>query len=132
MTQKQQSRRGRNGQEQPPANDSGLHPQEVIQMGQQAAKLLESPIYNVAHRMCVEETIGAWSSTHPEEVKKREAHWQELQALARVAVQLGSLVDRAKELLEKSQQEDRRSEDEYLDQQGFGEPWPGTNPSSFQ
>ena len=56
----------------------------------------------------------------PEEVKKREALWAELQAHGRAAQHISALVDRARELVEAQGQTSMQDENEYMDQQGFG------------
>ena len=113
-------RKGRNGRESSPVNDSGLTPGQVMEMGQAAAHLLNNPIYNVAHRMAVDEILDTWAGSRPEEVKKREALWAELQAHGRAAQHISALVDRARELVEAQGQTSMQDENEYMDQQGFG------------
>lgn len=103
-----------------PDNDSGMPIQQVIQMGEAAANLLENPIYNLAHRMAVNEAVEAWSQTQPKEREKRESLWAEVQALGRTAQTLGVMVERAKELVQKQAEQDFNKEQEYMDQQGFG------------
>jgi hypothetical protein len=121
------STRSKDRSESSPANDSGLTPQQVMEMGQAAAQLLNSPIYNAVHQMAVQEVIEAWSATSPKEVNRRESLWQELQALGKVAQKTAELVDRSKELLENQNQAQHNHNQEYLNNQGFGEA-----PQNFQ
>lgn len=116
------ARRSKTGFDEPPVNDTGFTPQQVMEMGQAASALLQNPVYNLAHRMACDELVDRWSSTSPQEVKTRESAWHELQAHGRAAQNLVSLVERAKELLERQGQEQTNQEGEYLDQQGFGYP----------
>lgn len=109
-----------NGSGSQPENDSGFSPQQVLEMGQAAASLLQNPVYNLAHRIAVDEIINAWSTSKPQEVKTREALWAELQAHGRAAQHLGSLVGRAQELLQNQANQQEQEQAEYIDQQGFG------------
>tara|TARA_R110000824_G_scaffold21461_4_gene79890 strand:+ start:772 stop:1137 length:366 start_codon:yes stop_codon:yes gene_type:complete len=103
----------------PPVNDSGLSITQVMEMGQAAAKLLQSPIYNAVHQMAVNEALDHWSTTSPKEVQKRESLWQEVQAHGRAAEKAAELVARAEELLEKQLKEPEERQAEYVDNQGF-------------
>lgn len=126
------SKRSNGRSESSPDNDSGLSLQQVIEVGQAASHLLGNPVYNVAHRLCVDDLIARWSQTSPQEVKTRESLWHELQAHGRAAQQLGNLVERAKTVLESQQNEQNQSDAEYLDQQGFGYPPVGGAEQPFQ
>lgn len=105
-----------------PANDSGMSPQQVIEMGEIAARTLRSPAYNVAHRLAVNELIEKWSVTTPQEVKTRESIWYELQALGKAAGLMNLMVGRAQDLIEQQGQEAAQEQQEYYDTQGFGFP----------
>jgi hypothetical protein len=102
-----------------PVNDSGLSPQQVMEMGQAASQMLNAPIYNAVHSMAVNEIIEAWSTTAPKEVNRREDLWKDLQALGRVAQSTANLVARAEELLQRQNNQQQEQNQEYLNNQGF-------------
>lgn len=110
----------RNKSESSPVDDGGIPIHQVIQMGEAASQLLNNPIYNMAHRMAVNEAVDQWSQTSPKEHAKRESLWHEVQALGRVAESLAGLVARAQELAQRQSEEQHMDEQEYLDRQGFG------------
>lgn len=121
-TQKQDKER------QETSSEAGLTPQQVMEMGGAASHLLQNPVYNVAHRMAVDEVIDLWSRTSPKEVNLRESLWHELQALGKASVRLSSMVSRAEELLERQANEPRRKRQEYEDEQGFNLDFPEMAP----
>ena len=112
---------GRNGQGKPPENDQGMDLNQVIQMGEQASQLLNSQIYNVAHRMAIDETIQAWAATSPKEREKRESLWAEVQAHGRAAMVLSGMVERAQQAMVKQSEQREVTENEFLDKLGFGD-----------
>ena len=112
---------GRNGQGKPPENDQGMDLNQVIQMGEQESQLLNSQIYNVAHRMAIDETIQAWAATSPKEREKRESLWAEVQAHGRAAMVLSGMVERAQQAMVKQSEQREVTENEFLDKQGFGD-----------
>ena len=112
---------GRNGQGKPPENDQGMDLNQVIQMGEQASQLLNSQIYNVAHRMAIDETIQAWAATSPKEREKRESLWAEVQAHGRAAMVLSGMVERAQQAMVRQSEQREVTENEFLDKQGFGD-----------
>lgn len=89
-------------------------------MGQAAAQMLNSPIYNVAHQMAVQEIIAQWSATQPKEREKRESCWYELQAQGRAAQTMAGMVERAQQAQTAQSEGQANAEKEYLDRQGFG------------
>ena len=115
-----------------PANDLGLSPQQVMEAGQAAARLLNQPVYNLAHRAAIDEIIENWAQTQPKETNRRESLWHELQALARGSVRLASLVNRAEEMLERQASQGARDQQDNLDTQGFGVPPEYSTGESFQ
>ncbi len=111
---------GNSGSRNSPSNDYGLPIQQIMEMGQLATKQLQNPIYNVAHRMAMDEVIAQWASSQPKEHAKRESLWHELQALGRVAQTMAGMVERAQQVAESQEREQYESEQDYLDRQGFG------------
>lgn len=128
MTNATNRKRSGNSQE----NDSGWTPQQVIQMGEMAAQTLRSPVYNVAHRLAVNDLIDAWSRTDTQEMKKRESLWFQLQALGKAAEIMGTMVGRAEQLLEAQAGKQEQEEMDYLNDQGFGYPPMGGDEAPFQ
>ena len=111
---------GKTGSGQQPENDYGVPLQEILNMGQAAAQMLNSPIYNVAHQMAVQEIIAQWSATQPKEREKRESCWYELQAQGRAAQTMAGMVERAQQAQTAQSEGQANAEKEYLDRQGFG------------
>lgn len=127
MTRKQGN--GRSGR--PPENDSGLSPQQMMEMGQAAAHLLQNPVYNVAHQLVIQEIQEKWATTSVQEVKLRESLWAEMQATAKAALRLSEMVERAKELVQRQADQQDHEAQEYFDNQGFGQP-PMSGDQQFQ
>ena len=111
---------GRNGSGQAPENDSGMPFQQILQMGQLASNQLNSPVYNFAHRMAIDQAIQEWAGSLPKEREKRESLYHEVQALGRVAQTMAGLVERAQQAAASQNEEQANSEKDYLDRQGFG------------
>ena len=103
-----------------PENDYGMPLQQIIAMGEHASQLLQSPVYNLAHRMSLDSVIQEWSACQPKEREKRESLWHELQALGRTAQTLAGMVERAQQAAHAQSESATQAENEYLDQQGFG------------
>jgi len=110
-----------------PTNDGGLSIQQIMQAGEAASQLLNNPVYNMAHRLSVDQAIQLWSSTAPKEKEKREGHWQEVQALGRISMNMYSFVERAQQLAQEQGEAQFNQQQEYMDQQGFGEAPEGAN-----
>lgn len=113
------SNNGSNGSGSLPEDDSGMNIQQVIQMGELASQALNNPIYQLAHRIAVDQAILEWSSTSPKEVQKREGLWHEIQAHGRAAEAMRGCIERAQQLI-KEQSDQQNTERDYLDRQGFG------------
>ena len=111
---------GRNGSGHSPENDYGVPLEQIIHMGEQAAQLLNSPVYNLSHRMALDQTIQEWAATQPKEREKRESLWFELQALGRVAQTMAGMVERAQQAAQARNEEQENADRYYLDRQGFG------------
>lgn len=116
MNRKQNS--NGNGSRQP--QGQGLPVQQIIQMGEQAASLLNSPVYLTAHQLVVNGLIEQLVGSEPKEREKRESLYLEIRAMGHAARQLSEMTARAKELLERQAQEQSSSHADYLDRQGFG------------
>lgn len=116
------SRNSNNGSKQSgssPENDSGMGLQQIIQMGEAASQLLNNPLYQMAHKLAVDQAIVEWSQTSPKEKEKRDSLWHEVQAHGRTAEIMRGCIERAQQVLQdQAGQQDPGKE--YLDRQGFG------------
>jgi len=96
--------------------------QQVIAAGERAAQLLNSPEFNLAYRMQMEDTINLWLSSEPKEQNKRESLYYQAMAQAQMATRMQAFVEQAQRLLAEQHATDdpdtRRAN--YLDTQGFG------------
>lgn len=101
--------------------------QELIQMGQAAAHLLNNQVYQLAHQGSINDLINELVTSQPQEWKKRESLYHQIRAHGLAANQLALMVERATQLLQK--QADAQTHNDELDRQGFGlnEDW---NPSA--
>ena len=95
--------------------------QQVLQAGQDAATLLNAPVYNLTYRMKMEGLINEWMTTSPKEVNRRESLYYQTQALREVTQGLSSLVEQANVILaeQSARQDPSAKQNEYLDTQGF-------------
>jgi hypothetical protein len=82
--------------------------------------MLRSPVYNIAHRMVLDEKIQAWAASQPKEREKRESLYYEVQALGMIAQTMAGMVERSIQVLNSSKEGPDRAEQDYLDRQGFG------------
>ena len=98
------------------SSEEGLN--QIMEAGVEASKLLNSPIYQVAHRMSLDQVITEWSQTSPKEREKRESLYHELRALGSAAQILAGMVGQAQQASQQSARNDPQSQ--YLDKQGFG------------
>lgn len=112
------SNNGNNSSGSGPVNDSGMPLQEIIKMGEGASQLLNNPIYQMAHRLAVDQAILEWSATSAKEKEKRDSLWHEVQAHGRAASVMQGMIERAQQVIQDQNQEYQQSD--YLDRQGFG------------
>jgi hypothetical protein len=103
--------------------------QALIQMGQQAAQLLQNQTYLLAHQGSINDLINELVSSEPHEAKKRESLYLQIRAHGLAANQLAMMVGRAQDLLER--QRAAQSPSDGLDRQGFGlnDDWQPENPA---
>lgn len=71
---------------------------EVKSQGEAAAELLNSPVYNLAHRSVVQNLQDEWMTTSPHEREKREGLYHRIQALSAVSEELAVMISLAKQL----------------------------------
>lgn len=96
--------------------------QQVIAAGERAAQLLQSPEFNLAYRMQMEDTINLWLSSEPKEQNKRESLYYQAMAQAQMATRMQSFVEQAQRILAQQHAEGdpEAKRANYLDTQGFG------------
>jgi hypothetical protein len=96
--------------------------QEMMRAGEEAARLLNSPVFNLAYRAQMEDTINQWLTSEPKETNKRDSLYHQAQAQVAMATRMQSFVEQAEML--RAEQDTKQSEEhkrnEYLDTQGFG------------
>lgn len=72
--------------------------EEIKNQGEEAARLLDSPVYNLAHRSVIQNLQDEWMATNPHEREKREGLYHRIQALSTVSEELAVMVSLAKQL----------------------------------
>ena len=91
---------------------------QIMQIGEEAAQLLQAPVYQLAYRTLLDEAFADWLASHPKEREKRESLWCEAQGLIKMTEKLQTAVEHAANLLQ--QQKDERPQGSSLENQGFG------------
>lgn len=98
--------------------------QNLLQGGQQAMNLLQSPIFNMAVEYAKHSILMEIAQTEPKEEKKRESLYMTLRGMQTAVSGLAEFVEAAR--LEAQRQEEQRDPDrraaEERDWQGFGGP----------
>jgi hypothetical protein len=96
--------------------------QQVLQAGEQASRLLQSPVFNMAYRMQMEDTINRWLTSKPKETNLRDSLYYEAQAQVAMTTKLQAFVEQAQAVLaaQAAEHDGRGKRAEYLDTQGFG------------
>ena len=96
--------------------------QEMMAAGQQAAQLLNAPVFNMAYRLQMEDTINQWLTTEPKEVNKRESLYYQAQAQVLMANRMQGFIEQAQVIAQKQaeRQDPNVKRNEFLDTQGFG------------
>lgn len=107
-----------NGSGNSPVSDQGMTLEQVVRMGEEASRLLNSPLYQLAHRIAIDQALAEWSTTSPKEREKRESLWHEVQAHGRAADVMKGCIERAQQIMADQQQ--GQSDSGYFDTQGFG------------
>ena len=79
---------------------------QAIAHGQEAAQLLNSPVFNLAFESTITDLQKEWLESHPEEVKKREWLYAKAQALGHVALELSGFAREAMRLSEEDMQQE--------------------------
>ena len=92
---------------------------EILKLGEEASLLLDSPIYNLAHRSVVQSLQDEWVATSPHETQKREGLYQRVQALSMVAAEMAMMIARAQGLEDNELAKERKLQLAYDENSGF-------------
>lgn len=92
---------------------------EILTQGEEATRLLDSPIYNLAHRSVVQSLQDEWVGTSPHETQKREGLYQRVQALSQVAAEMAMMIARAQGLEDNELAKERKLQLAYDENSGF-------------
>ena len=110
----------------PSANTGQTRPQEealsaaeILSMGEQAANLLDDPIYNLAHRSVVRNLQDEWMSTSPHESQKREGLYQQIRGLSAVAGEMAAMISQAQQVSDDELTRERKLQLAYSENSGF-------------
>ena len=79
-------------------NETPKTPDEIRNQGEEAARLLDSPVFNLAHRSVIQNLQDEWMQTNPKEREKREGLYHRVQALSAVSEELAVMISLAKTL----------------------------------
>ncbi len=100
--------------------ETPLSTSEILMLGEEASRLLDSPIYNLAHRSVVQNLQDEWVGTSPHETQKREGLYQRIQALSQVAAEMAMMIARAQSLEDNELAKERKLQLAYDENSGFG------------
>ena len=88
-------------------------------MGEEASRLLDSPVYNLAHRSVIQGIQDEWMTTLAHEREKREGMYHRVQALAAVAEEMALMVARAQQISDDELSKERTLTLAYDENSGF-------------
>jgi hypothetical protein len=115
-----------NGGKKPSADISPIKMQEmqltaseILMQGEEASRLLDSPIYNLAHRSVVQNLQDEWVGTSPHETAKREGLYQRVQAVSMVAAEMAMMIARAQNIEDDELANERKLQLAYDENTGF-------------
>ena len=92
MTRKRNKRRDAHSSDTTSPNEPMLSVEEILLRGDNAARLLNEPIYQIAFETTVQNIQDDWMRTQPHEREKRESMYHKIVALGEVANELASMV----------------------------------------
>lgn len=94
--------------------------QQLINIGQEAARLLNSPVFNLAYRQTLDQLFSEFADSQPAHTKERDSIHQETHALGRVVSRLQAFIKTAEMALDQAEKEQsmQSGPDEHS---GFGE-----------
>lgn len=96
--------------------------QQILQVGEAAGQLLNSPVYQMAYRQLIDENYQEWLASTPKEERKRESLYHEARGLERITHKLTTAATEAQRILQEQQDKNNpeAQHKEYLNNQGFG------------
>ena len=94
---------------------------EILSSGEEAARLLDSPVFNLAHRSVIVNLQDEWISTKAHEREKREGLYQMVRGLSAVSSELAMMVEQAKRVSEDELAQERKKQSivDYSEHSGF-------------
>ena len=99
--------------------DPPLSIQEMLSQGEEAARLLDSPVYNLAHRSVFQSIQDEWATSSPHETQKREGLFQQIRAMSAVANEMSMMVTRAQAINDDELAKERKLQIDYDENAGF-------------
>ena len=110
--------RGKKTSSQPPSPGS-MTEDEILKYGEEAAQLLNAPVYNIAHKMALDSLVDSWLQTADNETQKRESLWLQAQLLGLTAGMLLEMVNAAQNINMSEEEKAEQDLNRFLDEQGF-------------
>ncbi len=96
-----------------------LTAQEILSQGEQASRLLDSPIYNIAHRSVIQNLQDEWMTTDPKEREKREGLYQMVRGLSTVSSEMAMMIERARLISDDEMMKENKLQLAYDENTGF-------------
>ena len=92
---------------------------EILSLGEQAANLLNAPVYNLAHRSVIQNLQDEWMATQPHEREKREGLYQMIRGLSAISSEMAMMVEKARQMGDDELAQERKLQLAYDENQGF-------------
>lgn len=92
MTRKPNKRKGEPSSDITSTFEQALSTEEILNLGEEAARLLNEPIFQTAFEATIQNYQDDWIATLPKESQKREALYNKVQAAGDVAKDLAAMV----------------------------------------
>lgn len=93
--------------------------EELLATGEKAALLLNSQVFNLAHRSVIQDLQDQVLQTAPHEMQKREWLYTQMQALGTVSQALAVMVYQAQNVNQERLAEDERNQQHHDEMAGF-------------
>ena len=88
-------------------------------MGEQASRLLDSPVYNIAHRSVIQNLQDEWMTTDPKEKEKRQGLYQMVRGLSTVSSEMAMMIERARLISDDEMMKENKLQLAYDENTGF-------------
>jgi hypothetical protein len=95
------------------SSDEQMSLQQLLTLGQESARALQNQSVEIALQHAVRVLQDEWAETKPEEVKKREGLFLELQGLKRFYSSMTGFVAQAQGIADQQRQRELQQEQEY-------------------